>query len=316
MFDQDLPKSLLKTIFINSHPILLDEVPHQTIKISIEHKTLYNASIVHQDNGFLVSARSSNSNTVREISPPAGFSFNDLTNENHLFYFNKKDDLVNHQLIDDQSVRDIGGSDYHGIEDIRLFYLRDEIHGIATHVTIKDKLEAAEYIARPVTFLLKDNRIVDPKLWESPIGKKIEKNWTPLVKDEILYLAYNLNPLCLFKVDSHNGSLIAGELTNDLIKFCGGTPFIEIGNFFISVAHHPKFSIDKHYYRHCFIVLDHAFEVVEISEPFFIQRRGIEFACGLIREKDDLILSYGVADRSAFYSRFSINSLRKFLVSI
>lgn len=57
------------------------------------------------------------------------------------------------------------------------------------------------------------------------------------------------------------------------------------------------------------------FEIIEISEPFFIQKRGIEFACGLIWDGDDLLVSYGVADRAAFYARIQIKSLKKYLVS-
>ena len=54
---------------------------------------------------------------------------------------------------------------------------------------------------------------------------------------------------------------------------------------------------EKVYYTHNFLVLDDEFDIFEISEPFFIERSGIEYAGGLVASDSGVYVTYGVADR-------------------
>ncbi len=58
---------------------------------------------------------------------------------------------------------------------------------------------------------------------------------------------------------------------------------------------------------------DEAPRILRISRPFIFQKRGIEFAAGLIRDGDDLVVSYGVDDKTAWLMRTSLNSVMEFL---
>lgn len=315
-FSSERDTDFIKGCFINSHPILLDRVPHTLTRVSHEHWNLYNPSILRYEDGFLVTARSSNCSLAKETSAPDFYFYNQLWNINHLFYFDKKNTKIWHKELVDSSIKEKFKSGYHGIEDIRLFEFEDKVHCVATCVTVKEGLGHAGYKARPVSFNLIDNVATNPLIWESSLGRKAEKNWTPLVKNDALYLVHQLDPLTIVEINGDKASLRKGQIQDHPITISGGTPFVKIGSNYLAVAHYPKLSLDKHYYRHCFVVMSSHFELVEISEPFFIQRRGIEFACGLTRDDDDLLLSYGVADRAAFYARIPIDSLKRYVFSL
>lgn len=308
--------NLMNRCFVNTLSILLDRVPHTVTKLSLPDTVLFNPSIVHYQDGFLLSVRSSNFYLVREKHMPAGFEYNNLWNKNYIIHFDADNKPIWSKGIDDSSVKEKCANRFLGVEDIRLFEINGAISGIGTCVSIKDGLGFEGYKAQPVSFDLKDGRINNPTLWESSLGRKIDKNWVPLVKNNQLNLVYSLDPLTIIKIDGNNASVVKGNVTDQPILLSGGTPFVALGEKYISVAHYPKLFVDKHYYYHCFVVLNSELELEEVSEPFFIQRRGIEYACGLVQDGEDLLLSYGVADRAAFYVRIPIESLYKFLFSL
>jgi hypothetical protein len=93
----------------------------------------------------------------------------------------------------------------------------------------------------------------------------------------------------------------------------GGSQLIPWNGRFLSVAHLEPIIEDKHYYRHVFLLLDQRYGIVDISEPFYVQRKGIEFVAGLASIGNHLYMSYGVGDQASFITRFPHQLLRRYI---
>ena len=61
-------------------------------------------------------------------------------------------------------------------------------------------------------------------------------------------------------------------------------------------------------YWHRFLEFDVLDMITKISQPFCFQRRGVEFCAGMALKGDDLILSYGVHDQSAWLHRMPLQT--------
>lgn len=306
----------LISTFINSSDILSNNLELNTKRIEFENKILYNPSVITKKDKLIFTARESNSSLVEESSVPENFNYNKLINKNYILTYSLNGDLEWAKELDDSEIKRVSGEIYYGIEDIRLFEHKNKICGIATHITIKDNLGELGYSANQVSFEIDGNTITNPYVWQSPLNKRLDKNWSPLIKEEELFFLYKIKPITVLKIENGNGKLIKGSLSNEDPQIYGGTPFVEINGNYLCVAHYPRIKNGKYYYLHSFIIVNKSFEIIEISEPFFIKRRGIEFAVGLAIYDQNLILSYGVADRAAYFSKISIHELRKHLVSI
>lgn len=175
----------------------------------------------------------------------------------------------------------------------------------------------AGYTSNPVSFQIINNVAINPTIWTSPTKRKLDKNWVPLISEDQLYFVYSIDPTVVLKVLDGKGFFVSGNPKANDIKLSGGTPFIELNNHFVSVAHYPRFLHDKLYYRHCFVVMNRNFQIIEVSEPFFFQRPGIEFACGLEFQHGNIYISYGVGDRSAYIAQIPAEELYpRFLTSL
>jgi hypothetical protein len=83
---------------------------------------------------------------------------------------------------------------------------------------------------------------------------------------------------------------------------------------FIGIAHPEREYIDrKQYTRHVFVVIDQNMNLEQISEPFFFQRKGLEFACGLANHDSGLLVSFGVMNRTAEFCILPFEDLLKWV---
>lgn len=303
--------NLLLSGYVKSVDILLDEIPNETNKIVVDDM-VFNPSLISLGNGYLVTARHSNATRVRDLDFNKHYTTFEHYNKNYLLFYNKKNELISKKLIDDTAISCLYGDDFHGIEDIRLYKGDGIVSGICNSVYFRD----SSWYSNQVTFHLQDNIITEPQVWSSPVGSKLEKNWVPLVNNGKNCICYSINPFVCFEIDGFDSKIISGSLPVNNFKILGGTPFVALNDVWIAVAHYPAIFHDKMYYVHCFVVVDKSMELIEISDSFFIKRRGIEFACGLDIDGDDLLLSFGVSDRAAYFSKFRIENLKKYLVCI
>ena len=86
------------------------------------------------------------------------------------------------------------------------------------------------------------------------------------------------------------------------------------GEGYISIAHFPPIVTDRLYYRHAFVYYDSSLMPIDISVPFFLLRKGIEFAAGIAVENDHIVISFGVGDQASYISRFPKEELKHYLL--
>jgi hypothetical protein len=145
----------------------------------------------------------------------------------------------------------------------------------------------------------------------------MEKSWIPMVKDGRLFIVYSFDPIVVYEY--LDGAIVLRlGLPEQARAFVvrGGTQLIPWRGNFVGLVHSRVPHPNKLYYTHAFVVLDDKFELVEMSEPFFLQRRGLEFACGLIEFNGDLLVSYGVSDRAAAFCILPFKPISQWVVSL
>lgn len=183
-----------------------------------------------------------------------------------------------------------------GVEDIRLFWREDGLHGIGVFIPIEEgqyKIRQAEILIdhKKGTFkLLKD--------WGRPFGH-IEKNWmpaeTPTDKFDFIY-----SPTQIVK----NGEVFGED--NDLFIH-NGTPLIPYEDGYISLGHSVIAVLGERTYGTIALKWDANGKLVEHSQFFHFNvgwREGlketIEFASGLLwskgKEGQELLIGLGVKD--------------------
>jgi hypothetical protein len=216
-------------------------------------------------------------------------------------------------MLDDSLVRNGCPFATNGIEDIRLFRWRNSIYGLGAGLASADNIH---FCTRQLLMRIEGNTVVEYSLLQSPINAPIEKNWTPVVVGEDLFIIYTLSPFAVYKFEDSELKLVKGEPpSTNTVGIRGGTRFVRMGEKYIGLSHLPPTRcMGKTYYRHVFVLLDIGMNVEDISEPFFIQRRGIEFAAGLEMHDNGLLLSYGVSDRAAACVIVPRSELHKWVV--
>ena len=202
-----------------------------------------------------------------------------------------------------------------GFEDVRLFYRGDELHGIAT-VALSGGQSVGVAKADVVTFRIVGDQIVEEKVIASP---RYERNWMPVAETDVAALAglagpqrfiYSTDPLVVVTAASDIAALkISGTLR-------GGSQVVAFGSSRIAVVHEVAGGSGKPVeYTHRFVVFDVGISSVKIGKPFFFQKRGIEFASGLVVTKDDsgehLWIAYGVEDKRAFLAEVPDDTLKE-----
>lgn len=197
-----------------------------------------------------------------------------------------------------------------GIEDIRLFWREDGLHGIGVIIPIQEgtyKLRQAEILIdhKKGTFkLLKD--------WGRPFGHA-EKNWMPSEHSNPNF-DFTYSPTQIVK----DGEVI-GE-PNDLFIH-NGTPLIEYEDGYISVGHAVVAVLGERTYAQIALKWNANGRLVGHSQFFHFNvgwREGlketIEFASGLLwskgKEGRELIIGLGVKDEVAGICKLDIGLLQ------
>jgi hypothetical protein len=302
---------LQNSTLISSTPVLADVWSLEPVKYHIDSVyPCFNPSIVSTNSGYKLISRSSNlinlndGNYVRKGSPHETI--------NYLVDLDHDLNVIGQCRLDDSLIRQPGAVAEFGIEDCRLFRWNQSIWlcGAANHPLSKNRLGVKQVLCK-----LESNSIVEAKTIDSPHSRPVEKNWAPIPLDDELVLAYRLSPIEIVRV---KGSTITYDRTQDKIDndfiLRGGTPFIKWRNIFLGVAHSQRIRYQgKLYYMHYFICLNDELELLETSQPFFIQRKGIEFATGIEITNNGILLSYGVADRAGRLIRIPDSIIEKYV---
>jgi tetratricopeptide (TPR) repeat protein len=128
-----------------------------------------------------------------------------------------------------------------------------------------------------------------------PSNQLAEKNWMPIsVKGKLAWI-YSLDPTAILP-----GPLRSCPLALDHIR---GGAAIRLEPGYLCVVHESIETEAGRIYLHRFARLDGRFNVTGVSGTWVFEHHGIEFCAGIARIKDELVLSYGVADCEAWIVR-------------
>jgi predicted GH43/DUF377 family glycosyl hydrolase len=289
--------------------LLTENIVASKYQILLGQDTIFNPSVTWLGNQKIFIARRS---SLKTINGGLRYEYTSAPNtENLIFICDKDNNLITTSPLNDLATRKLTGIADCGLEDIRLFVIDGALYGICAGLSFPGGI----YKPKQIIIEIKQNTIVNAIWLSSPTNSDCEKNWAPLVSNHNLYLFYGLDPLSCLEIRGNQILLKKGVLTSSSqIKLRGGTPFITIKDKHICLGHYEPIMLDQRYYRHSFVMLDNEFNILEISRPFFIQQRGLEFATGLCVSDEIITLSYGVSDKEAHYLDFSINELQKYLL--
>lgn len=196
-----------------------------------------------------------------------------------------------------------------GIEDVRLFWREDGLHGIGVIIPIEGtnyKLRQAEILinyANGTYKLLKD--------WGRPFGHA-EKNWSPTMYPNTEF-EFIYSPTQIVK----NGQVIGED--NDLFIH-NGTPLIEFEGGYLSIGHSVLAIHGERTYGQIALKWSKTGELLEHSQFFHFNvgwreqlKETIEFASGLLWSKgkkgQELIVGLGVKDELIGISKVPISKL-------
>jgi hypothetical protein len=229
--------------------------------------------------------------------------------------------VVKHNWLSFQSIPDDLKHSWFSYEDLRLFSWQKSLWAIgALHIQKEydGEMDLSKKICRQALVRLNGSKMSLCAIFPSPLKLREEKNWSPLIIGDNLYFAYSIDPFVLFKFAEGKLNLVGKKpLSHENIRLRGGSQFVHWKNeTYISIAHRQRIKTHKIHYLHEFVVFDSKhMDLIETSEPFFLHKRGIEFAAGMIRCHNSIVISYGVSDAVCYVNRLTDGDLKDWLIS-
>jgi len=215
--------------------------------------------------------------------------------------------LPSGELIDPTFMRDLDATPRHpsnilGYEDVRLVSIKGRAGDVlAASATVCDRdPDGRRLIARLHLSKGGDVRRADVQ----PTNQLHEKNWMPLsVGGEFTWI-YSLDPTAILP-----GPLRRCPFALEHLR--GGAAIVFDGGY-LCVMHEV---IDEpgsrgRIYLHRFVRLDKKFNVTAVSPSWVFARHGIEFCAGMVREREQIALSFGVEDREAWVVRIDVKDVK------
>jgi hypothetical protein len=292
----------LRRLEMATTPALLDRPGIKRGALSFETgHPIFNPSVVKFGDGYIFVSRSTNLSTRLD----ADYYYLSRPHRS-INVVHKLDRCLNLEakfVLDDDILRkqQCLGAKF-GIEDARLFVWKEAVWGIAAGISPPPSDETSDdFDITQIMFRIDGGKIAEFHELKSPNGSKKEKNWIPLVSGNSLFFIYGIRPYSVFRFDAGELKVVHGIDPKD--NYCsirGSTQFVPWKGRYLGVAHLDREYVDlKHYRRHVFVVIDRDMNLEQVSEPFFFQRKGLEFACGLSNHDSGLVLAFGVMNRTA-----------------
>jgi tetratricopeptide (TPR) repeat protein len=270
----------------------------------------FNPSIATGPDGLRMTVRSSN----YRMSPQLRYTVLDtdgiIRTTNYLVDLAPDLQILTVEAIDDHALRpDPPPFPVSGFEDARLFRHRDAWW---FSTTVRDRHPLG--ICQIALVRLEGAWSQDMHLL-SDAGDGHEKNWMPAPQDDdnLLRFVYRCEPTVILRFDDavngvtpevrHPGPVIARH-------FSGGSQAIPVDGGRLALVHEAvDFEDGGRVYTHRWIWFDSAWRLARLSPPFIFHDRGVEYAAGLARREDDLVVSYGIGDREAWLATLPLDEV-------
>lgn len=198
----------------------------------------------------------------------------------------------------------------HGFEDCRLFSSSGSLFATATVCDFDMTGQGKREIV--LLALDDDYRITSAIPLRGPWSERHQKNWVPLVRDDQVGFVYATDPYAK-QMSWTDGVLGVGQQTDfSPGRLRGGTQGVWISGWdgWLFLVHDVTFSGNARTYLHRWVFM-HDNGHVAMSDLFFFERRGIEFAAGLtirgeVYSEMEVVVSFAVGDQKPYFGTFSL----------
>lgn len=198
-------------------------------------------------------------------------------------------------------------------EDCRLFALNGEWYALGT---AQDR--NPDRIYRMCLLAIEDGAFRRVRVLGETEHPTHEKNWAPLIVDDVLYLIYSAFPTVVFRCDPALGIVtehVRHQAPPVARNWRGGSQAIPFDDGFLMLVHETvPFAGPQRTYRHRWVLLDQEFRIHRCSPQFAFLYRGVEFAAGLVQHGEQVIASFGVNDREAYLAIIRSDEIRALLL--
>lgn len=182
-----------------------------------------------------------------------------------------------------------------GYEDCRLVHSSEQALVICT---VCDR-NAAQ---RPEVAMLQlaGNAVTRVTVLRGPDPARAEKNWMPFIRGDALHLVYACAPTTVFACDATSGrlSLVSKQAApREASAFRGGSQGISFEGGILFVVHEAPVVGP---YSHRFVLIDKEGTLAAFSQPFSFLGAQVEFCAGLAPKEQALVLTFGMADHTAW----------------
>lgn len=219
-------------------------------------------------------------------------------------------DKINTSLLDIQPVWE-----FIGLEDARLIKWDNNLYACGVRRDTKPngegRMELSKLeISSDNVFEVSRQRIPAP----GDDNSYCEKNWMPVLDMPYHFVKWT-NPTEVVKVDPLTNKCETVYLGHNYYSkrdIRGGSQVITIGNYRVAITHEVDLWFNKQdhkqgTYRHRVIVWDKQWNVVKVSEEFNFMSGLIEFCTGLAQYKDDILITFGYEDSTAYLLKVPIS---------
>jgi predicted GH43/DUF377 family glycosyl hydrolase len=222
--------------------------------------------------------------------------------------------------------------DFVGLEDARLIHWNGKIFtsGVRRDTTTngQGRMELCEIEVR-------DDSVVEVSRWRiHPPNNKdsyCEKNWMPVLDQPYTYVKW-CNPVEVVKVDESPlddkvfESNWVDSKTAHLGKHLnfshkdprGGSQLVPFGDNYLALTHEVdlfKSEVGRKdgVYRHRFVVFDKDWNILKSSKDFSLMNGHTEFACGMCKYNDKILITFGFQDNAAYILEVNPKSIEDLL---
>jgi len=231
-----------------------------------------------------------------------------LRTTNILGRLNKIDAIHKYSAIDTSKFPKMDEWDFVGHEDGRLVKWDDKLWltGVRRHAPDgKGRTQLSE-----IKLSSRKAQEVSRYIIEVPDKDSYcEKNWMPILDMPFHYVKW-LNPLEIVKVDIKTSKSTQVSLGDNLpfpsnLDLRGGSQVIPYKDYRVAITHDVDFwqnekgDRDSHY-NHRMVVWDKNWKLVSVTKPWKFMHGKIEFCCGLAMEEDQMLMTFGFQDNSAY----------------
>lgn len=202
-------------------------------------------------------------------------------------------------------------SDVPNYQDPRIFTFQGDIYLVMTRM-LEEKISSSGRWRSGVSIQkLGSSEIIH---LDSPLGKGIEKNWIPIVSDELIRLLYGSNPISIIELQDLHSSLKFYQ-TNYQSKLVlnNRSQMVNVGHqkfTYVRLASR-KFANFKYGYTpfHYFELLSQEFKPLALSRPFVFSSIQMEICNSLTLDGQTLILAWTENEETNMIGTISLGSM-------